>query len=181
MYTEQVASFDEDFGAPSCRTVGSNCDTESLIEGRGKTGPNGSEPNFPNTIDNCKDGVRGTYRKHGSIDRLVVKSEDGNGFKVGKSVIIEATVFTRRKDLYYADFYYTPDATDPNWIFMGEVFASNKNGFKVLQTEVTLFLPGTLQAIRVNLRKGERNSGSSCSSGNRDDVDDIVFSVINER
>lgn len=76
----------------------------------------------------------------------------------------------------FSDFYYTPDALNPTWIFLGEESASNKNGKKVLSMETTL-LPGSLQAVRVNLRLGERVDGSSCSGGRLDDIDDIVFTV----
>mmetsp|Transcript_22742 Transcript_22742/g.46468 ORF Transcript_22742/g.46468 Transcript_22742/m.46468 type:complete len:839 (+) Transcript_22742:1758-4274(+) len=178
-YNKQTAAFDVTLGAPSCTTIGTTCDTGALLDGRGRTGSNGREPNFPNTLDGCKDGSRGKYHKHGSIDRIVVKSENGSGFAVGDQITIEATVFTRKRDSYYADFYYSPDITAANWIFIGEVYASGSNGAKVLSMNSNLFLPGQLQAIRVNLRQGDATGKSPCSGGNRDDVDDIVFAVQN--
>jgi len=136
-----------------------------------------SESHFPNTIDDCEDGNQGHYHKHGSIDRLAVKTINGGHFKEGSRLLIEAVVYTRMKHSYAADFYYASDANNPSWVYIGEMSASNEGGSKVLSMEHTLFLPGSLQAIRVNLRLGERVSGSTCSGGEKDDIDDIVFAV----
>ncbi|KAL7535943.1 hypothetical protein ACHAXR_010292, partial [Thalassiosira sp. AJA248-18] len=172
------AIYDSELGSPACRSEGPLCDTGNLVDGRGKVGVNATtELNFPNSIDGCEDGDKGNYHKHGSIDRLVVKTTDGANFKEGSRIMIEATVFSRKRNEYNADFYYTADANDPKWIFIGEQSASNENGAKVLSVEHTLFLPGSLQAVRVNLREGERVGGSSCSGGRKDDIDDIVFAV----
>lgn len=172
------AIYDDELGSPACRSEVSLCDTGNLVDGRGKVGFNSTtEINFPNTIDSCKDGNKGRYHRHGSIDRLVVKTIGGATIKEGYGIIIEATVFSRRDQGYFVDFYYTSDATNPNWIFIGEQSASTTNNLKVLTEEHTIFLPGPLQAVRANLRQGERVSGSPCTSGNRDDIDDIVFAV----
>ena len=94
--------------------------------------------------------------------------------------MIEATVYAETSKNYSADFYYTAIADDnPKWIFIGEKSASEANGLQVLSMEHALFLPDALQAIRVNLREGQRVDGSSCSNGSKDDVDDIVFAVMN--
>lgn len=172
------AIYDDELGSPACRSEVSLCDTGNLVDGRGKVGFNSTtEINFPNTIDSCKDGNKGRYHRHGSIDRLVVKTIGGATIKEGYGIVIEATVFSRRNQGYFVDFYYTSDATNPNWIFIGEQSASTTNNLKVLTEEHTIFLPGPLQAVRANLRQGERVSGSPCTSGNRDDIDDIVFAV----
>lgn len=172
------ATFDSSLGAPSCLTTSSSCDTGTLVDGRGRTGLNGKERNGSNSLDQCKDGRRGVYHKHGSIDRILVKTMDGDSFKEGSQIWIEATVYAKRKHEYKADFYYTNDAASPNWIYIGEKSASSKSGLKVLTMAHTLFLPGTMQAVRVNLRQGERNDEVSCSTGSKDDVDDVAFAVI---
>lgn len=133
--------------------------------------------NYPNTIDGCEDGSNGEYHRQGSIDRLVIRSPDGTEIKEGSRILIEATIYSRQKHGYTADFYHAADATNPKWIFIGEQSASNEEGLKLLTVQHTLFLPGAMQAIRVNLRRGERIGGISCSGGSRDDADDVIFAV----
>lgn len=60
------ATFDSGLGAPSCESVGASCDTGNLLDGRGKIGFNETtEPNYPNTLDGCLDGMKGVYHRHG--------------------------------------------------------------------------------------------------------------------
>ena len=56
------AVYDAEFGSPACKSEISLCDTGNLVDGRGKVGVNSTtEINFPNTIDNCKDGNKVSY------------------------------------------------------------------------------------------------------------------------
>jgi len=72
-----------------------------------------------------------------------------------------------------ADFYYATNANAPIWEFI----ESKRAGGPDLQTlKVQYSLPdGPLQAVRVNFRY--LGSQSSCSRGNYNDVDDLIFSA----
>ena len=148
-----------------------------MLEGRGIAGPSDlPESNHPNSIDGCTDGDRGKYQKQGSVDRIRIGAVDGKHFREGSIIFIEAYVYARKNLPYTVDFYHASDATDPKWTFVGEKSAVTTNGFKKL-TVVHAIQGGVLQAVRVNLRDGDRKEGSTCTLGNRNDVDDLVFAV----
>ncbi|MEM1205214.1 MAG: PKD domain-containing protein [Acidobacteriota bacterium] len=170
--TDQTATFDGALQAPKCGTVGKSCDSAALLDGRGTKGP---EPNQPNTIaDACGDGTSGTYHVDESIDALKVSTNDGGAFAAGKTVTVEATVWawsTGSEDSL--DLYYAADANSPSWTFIATLSPS-AGGAQTLSTTYTL-PAGSLQAIRGNFRY--QGSASSCSGGNYDDADDLIFAV----
>ena len=167
----QTAAYDSGLGAPACAVAGSSCDSVALLDGVADAGP---EPNQPNTLDTCTDGTSGSYHSDESNDRIVVSTLDGTDMTVGATVRVDATVWawtTPTSDTL--DLYYAADATNPTWVLIGSLSPSTA-GAQTLSTTYTL-PNGALQAVRANFRY--QGSQSSCSGGNYDDADDLVFPV----
>ncbi len=158
--------------APACLTVGSSCDTNALVDGVADAGP---EPNQPNTIaDSCADGTSGSYHSDESNDRVVVSTLDSGDFSEGDTVQIDATVYawsTGADDTL--DLYYAADATSPSWVFITSLSPSS-GGAQTLSAQYTL-PSGALQAVRAQFRY--QGSAGTCTSGNYNDRDDLVFAV----
>eukprot|EP00956_Cyclotella_meneghiniana_P022707 scaffold43275_cov67-Cyclotella_meneghiniana.AAC.2 len=120
----QNAVYDGSFGAPVCASFGNSCSSGTLLNGRGFI-RNGYEPNQPNTLDGCTDGLSGFYHSDESIDKVIVRAGDidtpsTDDMKEGDTVTIVATVWawsTGASDR--ADFYYASDATNPEWQYIG--------------------------------------------------------------
>jgi len=141
-----------------------------LLNGKGSN----LEPNPPNTLDMCSDGLVGVYHSDESIDEIKVSTVDGGPLRGGAMAEIEVKIWAWNDgSADTADFYYATNANAPIWEFIG----SKRAGGPDLQTlKVQYSLPdGPLQAVRVNFRF--LGSQSSCSRGNWDDVDDLVFSA----
>ena len=168
------AAYNATYQAPMCATVGSVCDSGNLLNGRDSiTG--GPEPHAPNTIKNsCADGMSGSYHNDESNDRLRISAVDGTNFMPGKTAKIQATVWAYAGFTSdFLDFYYTPNADAPNWIYLTTLHPSAP-GSQVLTTTFTV-LGGSLQAVRANFRSG--GSAAACSNGPFDDHDDLIFAV----
>ena len=167
----QTAIFDGALGAPRCSVAGSSCDSGSLLEGRGTVGP---EANQPNTLDTCADGTSGAYQSDESNERIVVTSLSGSDLAEGDTVEVAVTVWawsTGSSDTL--DLYSTADANNPSWTLIGS-FTPPGGGSQTITAQYTL-PAGGLQAVRANFRYN--GSQSSCSGGNYDDADDLVFAV----
>jgi hypothetical protein len=167
----QNAAYDSGLGAPACAVAGSSCDSLALLDGVSDAGP---EPNQPNTLDTCTDGTSGSYHSDESNDRIFITTLDGADLAEGATVRIDATVWawtTPSSDTL--DLYYAADANNPTWVFIDSVQPSAA-GAQVLSATYTL-PSGSLQAVRANFRY--QGSASSCSGGNYDDADDLVFAV----
>jgi len=173
-YSPGVALYDAELLAPSCSRVFRSCNSgQTLLLGKDNmTG--GAEPNQPNTIhSSCADGTAGTFHVDESIDRLALATTDGLSMSQGSIVRINATVWVADPAQDALDLYYATDANNPTWIFIGTLVPQTSGA----QTLTTLFRlrPGKLQAVRANFRKG--GTKSSCSAGQYDDHDDLVFAV----
>jgi hypothetical protein len=167
----QSAVYNSSLGAPECATAGSSCDSQALLDGRANLGP---EPNQPNTLGNCNDGASGTYHADESNDRLVVRTLDSYDFAEGATVEVEATVWawsTGTSD--HLDLYYAADANNPDWQWITTI--DNPGAGQQVKTAQYTLPAGSLQAVRANFRYN--GSQSSCSNGNYDDTDDLVFAV----
>ena len=167
----QNAVYNGGLGAPECAVAGSSCDSQALLDGVANAGP---EPNQPNTLDSCTDGTSGSYHSDESNDRIFVTTLDGTDFVEGATVRVDATVWawtTPSDDTL--DLYYAADANNPTWVFIDSITPSVA-GAQTLSATYTL-PSGTLQAVRANFRY--QGSASSCSGGNYDDADDLVFAV----
>ena len=175
----QTASYNPTFGAPSC-SIGSSCDSKSLLDGRHNLGP---EPNQPNTLDGCLDGKSGAYHRDESVDAIFISSDSSDDMMEGSTITVNAGVFcwgNGSKDFIY--FFHAADASNPNWTLMKRVqCASGGNqSLSDIQTKYASYdLPkGALQAVRVSIRyeNGDPNLGP-CFSGNFNDTDDVVIQV----
>jgi len=169
------AVYDSTLKAPKCGQPGSVCDSGTLLNGRDSiTG--GQEPNQPNTIYNsCADNTSGSYHSDESIDRLKVSTLDGSNFAPGKTVKIEATVWAFSITDDFLDLFYTADATNPNWTYIGTLVPSGA-GAQVLSTTYTLPSGGSLQAVRANFLY--QGAVLPCGGGGSfDDHDDLIFAA----
>jgi len=175
------ASYDPALGAPKCNLVhpSGTCTTvgTELLNGKENT----VEQNPPNTIDNCEDGGFGEYKKAESIEAITVTASDANSggvLSAGGKAVIKARVYayqTGEEDM--ADFYYTSTPEDPVWIYISSAPATSGGFIDIRSDEFTLSSSG-MQAVRVNYRWiGESIYTSSCSEGQYDDVDDLIFMV----
>lgn len=170
--TRGIAVFDSSLNAPRCSTVSNSCNSENLLLGRNGEGP---EPNQPNTINNsCRDGTSGSFHVDESIDEMTVSTTDGSNFATGKRVTINVKIWaweTPSDD--HLDLYFAADANNPSWTFIRSITPAVAED-QTLSTTYTL-PQGALQAIRANFRY--RQNRSSCSNGNFDDHDDLIFAV----
>ncbi len=168
----QDGVYDAALGAPRCAPlVGNECDSLALLDGRANLGP---EPNQPNTLDNCTDGNSGDYHSAESNDRIVVKTLDGADFAEGATVQVDTTVYAYFSGtLDTLDLYYASTADNPTWVYVTSLVPPG-GGVRPLSAQYTL-PAGRLQAVRANFRF--RGTQSSCSAGNYDDTDDLVFAV----
>eukprot|EP00804_Cyclotella_cryptica_P028860 CCRYP_008443-RA/>CCRYP_008443-RA protein AED:0.06 eAED:0.06 QI:0/0.93/0.88/1/1/1/17/370/2761 len=173
---KQTAAYDPSLGVPACFASGSECSSGVLLDGRGD-----SEVNSPNVLDDCYDGLWGTYHVHPSTDKIVVRSGklDGTGSELDISersfVTISATVWASFATSCFADFYYTNDVSDPEWKYIGSAVTTKAKAAEVLEVDYQL-PPGFKQAVRVNFRY--LGSPSTCPQGgyrNYGDPDDLVF------
>lgn len=170
------ATFDPTWGAPSCTTVGSGCDSVGLLAGRGSLGP---ELHQPNTVGgSCADGTSGTYGSNASLERLTVYRSDGTALATGKEVTVEASVQASTSFTQEAlDLYAAPDASNPAWTFIATL-SPTTSGLQTLST--TYLLPaGGLQILRGVYRVGAGN-GTACVPGTLNDHDDLVIAVGTE-
>jgi hypothetical protein len=167
-----TAAYDATLKAPKCGTVGSSCDSGTLLNGRSTLGP---EPNQPNTINNsCADGASGSFHVDESNDRIKVFTTDGSNFAPGKTVTVQATAWVYSSfTADHLDLYYAANASAPTWTLIGTINPTAA-GSQVLSANFTL-PSGTLQAVRANFRYN--GAASSCSTGAYDDHDDLVFAV----
>ena len=177
-----TTTYDVGLGAPKCSVVGVSCTSGALIDGRGYSNAV-SETNYPNTLDGCADGNDGTYHGDESIDMITVSAVDGGLLQAGDMAEIEAKVWSYDDgDGDTADFYYTADVnSNPNWILIDSIKPLG-GGIRALTVRYTL-PASAVQAVRVNFRwkgkQGGTSDGSgSCSGGDFDDADDLVFSVV---
>ena len=169
-----VATFDSSFSAPRCSSVTNSCNSGELLKG---TAAN-LEGGISNTLDGCSDGLRGAYQFDESVDKLTVTSVGGGPLQAGGRALIEAQVYAYGS-MDTADFYYTEDANaaSPVWVYLASVSAPDRGSF-LISLEYTLPntpSTSTTQGVRVNFRYF--GSISSCSGGNWDDTDDLVFAV----
>jgi trimeric autotransporter adhesin len=163
---DQMAAFDPTLRAPSCgSTVGSSCDTGSLVNGRGT-----SESGNPNTINrSCLDG---TASGTGAINRIRVSTASGGNFTAGAEVNIAATIPATIHIDDAVDFFYAEDASNPAWVYIG----TRTPGTTTTTVGGTYRLPASgLQAVRVQYRRG--GSAAACAPGLLNDPDDLVFAA----
>ena len=166
-------------GAPVCSTAALSCDTgPDLIKG---TDAN-VEINAPNTLDTCADGANGDYLSDESIESIKVSGKNGVPLQPGAVAVIEALVYAfGGPNQDFADFFYTSDANNPVWTYLG-TRSPGARGLTKFTIEYTIPNGSSQQAVRVNFRfGGSEASVCSGSSGSVDsewaDTDDLAFTV----
>ncbi len=169
--TSSTAVFDATLKAPKCATVGSVCDSGTLLTGRAALGP---EVNRPNTVNaSCADGTSGAYHSDESNDRLKVSTLDGTALKAGKTVKVEATVWAYSTTADKLDLYSAANANSPTWTLIGTLSPTG-TGAQTLSATYTL-PAGSLQAVRARFRYN--GTAGACGTGAYDDHDDLIFAV----
>ncbi|MDX2021168.1 MAG: M4 family metallopeptidase [Deltaproteobacteria bacterium] len=167
-----VAVYDATFKAPRCATVGSFCDTNALVVGRGaNVGP---ELNQPNTLSSsCADGTSGSFHSDESLDRVRIETASGKPFAPGEVVNVTATVWVFSASSNFMDVFYATDASAPTWVLAGTVSPSG-SGLRTMTVPVILGA-GATQAIRTQFRY--LGAATACAAGGYNDRDDLVFQV----
>jgi len=165
-------AYDPVLKAPKCASVGTSCDSGTLLTGRRTLGPELNQPNTINTT--CADGASGTFHSDESNDRLKVSTVDGTSFAAGKSVRVEATVWAYSTfSADKLDLYSAANANSPAWTLIGTL-SPTAAGAQTLSATYTL-PAGTLQAVRARFRY--QGSAAPCGTGSYDDHDDLIFAV----
>lgn len=170
-----MAAYDPALKVPFCSTPGGACDSgPDLLKGHGSMYP--SELNQPNTLDGCPDGGSGVYMTDETVESIKVKSLDGGPIGPGREMVIEAKVYTWSSTTDTVDFWYTSDATNPNWKLVTSIKPTENDSFNTISAN--FILPhGTLQAVRVTNRYS--GGGQACATSGWDDMDDLAFAVEN--
>jgi hypothetical protein len=138
-----------------------------------------TEPNWPNSLDDCTDGSKGEYRVDEQSDAITIRSGrldgtgSGNDISEGEYITIAATVFAFNKN-DRADFWHTTDVFNPSWTYIGSVYSKKINATEVIEVEYKL-PQGSNQAVRV--RYDYQGNVSTCPETDYGDVDDLVFAV----
>ncbi|RKG68952.1 hypothetical protein D7V80_10520 [Corallococcus sp. CA054B] len=171
-----VALYDATYKTPRCVSAESACDSNSLLNGRGITGP---EAHAPNTLQNsCSDGSFGTYRSDVSLERIRVVSLDGNPLQVGQSARIEASLWAHSSfGVDRVDLYFTGTASSPSWTYL-TTLTPTAGGLTTVSATYVL-PPGGIQAVRAHSRSlGNSNNPSPCDPFDYySDYDDLTFAV----
>ncbi|ADO72976.1 hypothetical protein [Stigmatella aurantiaca] len=174
-----LATYDTTLKTPAC-AAGCACDTgPTLINGRG-TMTGGNETNRPNTLGGtCVDGNSGTYHSDESLDRMSIKTLDDGPFYAGKQVELAVTIWCYGTT-DYLDLYYTTKAAKPSWNTLATNIqpctAADAGKAKTFTHRFPLQKTVTgLQAVRAQFRY--QSTAGTCSSGNYNDRDDLVFTV----
>jgi hypothetical protein len=166
-----MAVFDATRGAPACATVGTSCDSGSLLAGRGSVGP---EPHASNALyGSCYDGSGGTYRYYESIERIRVAYGNGGALTRGGPALVQVSAYIRSFTADRLDIWIAVDANAPQWVLAGTV-TPKINGYQTF-TQMIVLPSGPLQAVRAVLRYG--GTAQPCTPALYNDVDDLVFAV----
>ncbi len=201
-----IAEYDELLKAPRC-PLGSLCDSDILLLGMNFDGIDGPEPNAPNTIDGCQQGefatdfITGTpvFRRDESVDRIIIRSIDGDAMTAGGEVEAEITLYgaedtssrSNPESRSIAHVYYAPNAgvrDEVEWKYLWSESVDPGLGEHVFQVRFFLVSGNSIeakastQAIRVNYAYAQYNAKSCFDNDSLGhpymDVDDLVFEVL---
>lgn len=158
---------------PLCAATGPFCYSATQLMSRSVIAPV-AEPNEPNTLDGCADGLAGAYGESESVESLKVATLDGTPLAPGKAAELEVRYYAFSPELDRVDLFYAADANRPAWIRFATLLPAT-TGFQ--SGSAVFVLPtGPLQAVRAVTRYAE--SPSACTRGDFDDHDDLVFAVV---
>ena len=168
-----TATYSNTYKTPVCTGALSECDSGTLLDGRGNIS-GGPEPNQPNTLfAGCADGQSGTYHSDESVDRIKVTGPTGGCLAPGAQVTVTITVYCYSSS-DSLDVYYTSNADAPSWQYIGTGQCSS-SGIHTFTANITLANTTGLHAVRANFRY--QGSASTCTAGSWNDHDDLVFDV----
>ncbi len=188
----QEAVYDTNFEVPRCTNTGSSCDSLSLLDGKGRM-VNGHEPHASITNkfgQGCNDGNDGSYHSDESIDRITVTAGDldldtsasGNPVPSGDFIAEGGRAYVTVKLWCWgsgasdnADLYLSSDTSSPDWQTLTTITCPSGGSQTIRHRHAFDVLSGADQSIRVNFRYG--GSPSTCSNGNFDDHDELIFAV----
>lgn len=156
---------------PVCTAVGPSCTSGDLLDGKAAN----IEPNPPNTLDICSDGIYGTtYHNGESIDKITVSAVGGGQLQAGGVAEISALYWPYTTGSNNrVDFFYASNSTNLDWSYIGTVTPSAAGASTA--TVQYILSDSDFQAVRVQIRFLGNNV--PCNDGNWDDVDDLVFAV----
>jgi hypothetical protein len=166
------ATFDPVLLAPVCDTLGSRCDSTTLLTGRGLVGP---ETNAPNTLGgSCADGQEGTFHSDASVDAIRVLDRDGIALTEGRWTKVEVDVWGAPSGGSSLMLFRAANAQAPNWVHVTTM--PTTGGAQTLSTEFRISTGG-LQAVRAVLVDASQAANVPCTPGATHDHDDLAFTV----
>lgn len=95
------------------------------------------EPNAPNTIDGCEDGLYGTYLDTESIESITVTSLKNSFFQVGDIIKVDITVYCDEGSDDRLNFVYSNDIDNIQWEVKDNQQCSS-NGIQTFSTTFAL-------------------------------------------
>jgi len=172
----RTAIYDVEYTAPRCLELGSSCETGSTLVKKSSE----YEQNTPNSVDECRDVSSASEEVFESIERVMVRSLNGDIMSVGSWVEVVVMVKTPNRPRspnhhHLAHFYYKTNI-DPHWKYISSMFVLTGFGNSSFSTKFKL-PEGETHIIRVNYGYGELEIGPCVSGWEFMDVDDLVFSV----
>lgn len=171
-----AATFDPNYGVPTCATTGEACDSGTLLERSGSMSP--PESNQPNTFDAVADGLYNTsYGAAESIERIVVSGGLHQGSTVRVDVDLHAWFDGTAN---FVALYQTGAGDDPlaSLSLVGVLYPP-VGGFQTLSAQYTL-PPGSLHRLRALVQYTPECPGApgTCmGAGGFYDMDDLIFAV----
>lgn len=162
----------ETLPVPLCAETGPSCFSATRLRSRSALAPV-AEPNAPNTLDPCEDGMAGIYGESESVESIEVATRDGSPLAPGKLAQVDVRYRAVSPDLDRVDLFYAAEARAPAWVWFATL-APTAAGLQGGSAAFTL-PTGPLQAVRAAMRYAETRS--TCAPGDFDDHDDLVFAV----
>lgn len=199
--TALTATYDPDVGAPRCAVASHLCSSGNLLLGVGS-----SEPNTPNTIDQCEgEGSNSTdiaRRQEESVDQIIVRATDRGVITAGNEVEVEVTLSSAEDastrsvpfKSSVAHVYFASNALEghASWEFL-ESFVVDPGSGKNLVRSFRFFVPhyddesdenGTVQAnstfhssaIRVSYGYAQYDRNQCASDG----IEDLSYLDVDD-
>ncbi len=137
------------------------------------------EFNQPNTIDNCRDGNKGTYLVDESVENITVTDQNNSVFLTGDIVEINATVHCfgdGSSDNITFVYSNNTEDTPGSWRVIDKVTPCPGPGMQDISTNLTLDNRSGNHSVRVIIRYDD-SADVTCGTGKYDDNDDISFIV----
>ncbi len=172
----RTAIYDAEYAAPRCSDLVSSCETGSTLVKKTSE----LEQNSPNSVDECRDVSIGSEEDFESIDRVIVRSLNGDIMSVGSwvevIVIVKAPNRPRFPNHHQLAHIYYKTNINSNWKYISSRVALSGSGHTSFSAKFKL-PEGETQIVRVNYGYGELDISPCASGWEFMDVDDLVFSV----